>query len=426
MSARAGTGRGVLAVAAIGAVATLVVAAVLWWLLLAPSSLRITAYFGSAVGLYPGSDVRVLGIKVGRIDSVTPAGTRVRVVLLVDRDTPVPAGAGAVSVAPSLVSDRYVQLTPAYTGGARLADGAEIPLERTADPLELDELYASLNRLTTALGPEGANRDGALSDLIEVQARTLDGAGESINETLGALSRAAQTLSESRLDLFDTVDNLQRFASALAANDAAVRQFDGRLADVSAFLAGERDDLGAAVQQLAVALDEVSAFVRDHRATLATGVDKLTRITHLLVEQKADLQEFLDVAPLALLNLMDAYNGAGGGLETRMDLNELADPSLLLCRALRPDAVTNGVVAALPPEFVQACRSLVDQLGSGLGLPSPADVIGALQRGELPPIPILGASAPSQPAGDTAGVAGADVPAGGGVPAAPAAPGGGR
>lgn len=389
-----GTSRrgGFFGIVAMATVATLMVAAALWWLLLAPANHRFTAYFSSAVGLFSGSDVRVLGVKVGEIDSVTPMGTMVRVVIEVDRDTRLPAEVGAVSVAPSLVSDRYVQLTPAYTGGDQLADGAEIPRERTANPLELDELYESLNRLTTALGPDGANADGALSDFIEVQSDVLEGNGATFNQTINELSAAARTLSDSRVDLFATVDNLSTFTAALAANDTQVRQFNDRLADVSDFLAGERADLAESLQQLSIALGEASVFIRDHRDVLRTNVEKLTQITQLLVDQKADLQEFLDVAPLGISNLANAYNGYGGGLETRMNLNELADPSLLLCKTLGGASIPADILPLLPPEFVSACQNLITQLGAGLGLPSPADVLASVQRGELPPIPILGAS----------------------------------
>jgi phospholipid/cholesterol/gamma-HCH transport system substrate-binding protein len=391
-------GRNFFTTVAIACVATLAIATVLWWLLLAPAVTTVTAYFHSAVGLYAGSDVRVLGVKVGEIKAVTPLGSQVRVELEVDRGVPIPADASAVSVAPSLVSDRYVQLAPPYTQGEVMQDGGVIPIGRTANPLELDELYASLNRLTTALGPEGANSDGALSDFIEVGAQTFDGAGQTFNDTLEQFSKAAQTLSGSRDDLFGTVDNLQKFTSALAANDAQVRQFNEQLASVSEFLAAERHDLGIALEQLAIALAEVTEFVSQHRGALKANVDKLSQLTQLLVDQKADLQEFLDVAPLALSNLVNAYNGYAGALEIRTNLNELADPSLLLCRVItRPDAVTSGLLPRLPPEFVEACRNLFDQLGEGLGIPSPADVIGALQRGELPPIPIL--TPQQQPAG---------------------------
>lgn len=410
--------RSFFATVALGVVAALVVASALWWLVLAPTSQRFTAQFSSAVGLFPGSDVRVLGVRVGEVESVTPHGTTVEVVLAVDRDVAIPADAGAVSVSPSLVSDRYVQLTPAYTGGDRMADGTLIPVERTANPLELDQLYASLDRLTTALGPDGANSGGALSDLVEVQADVLDGTGQTINDSIGELSEAARTLSNSRGDLFATVDGLQKFTTALANNDAQVRAVNDRLADVAGFLAGERGDLAEALAALTIALDDVATFVRDNRGALQANVDKLTGITQLLVDQKSDLQEFLDVAPLAVSNLANAYNGYGGGLETRTNLNEISDPSLILCRALNESgAVAPGVLPAIPPELVAACDTLREQLGDALGIPDPVDIIAALQQGRLPPIPVLGFSAPA--AGGPAGVPGASVPG------TPGTPGGG-
>ena len=53
-----------------------------------------------------------------------------------------------------------------YDGGAPLADDARIGLERTAVPVELDRIFSSLNDLNVALGPEGANKNGALSRLL--------------------------------------------------------------------------------------------------------------------------------------------------------------------------------------------------------------------------------------------------------------------
>ena len=81
----------------------------------------LTADFPRTVSLYVGSDVRVLGVPVGKIDSVTPSGTDVIVKMHYDANVQIPANAKAVIVSPSIVGDRFVQLTPAYTGGAVLA-----------------------------------------------------------------------------------------------------------------------------------------------------------------------------------------------------------------------------------------------------------------------------------------------------------------
>lgn len=120
----------------------------------------VTAYFDQATGVYAGSDLRILGVRVGTVESVEPRGKDVKVVLRVDKDVQVPKDVHAVVVAPSLVADRYVQLAPAYTGGAVLADGAELPAEKNATPVEVDQLYESITELSTALGPDGANAEG--------------------------------------------------------------------------------------------------------------------------------------------------------------------------------------------------------------------------------------------------------------------------
>src|SRR4051812_4832043 len=137
-----------------------------------------TAYFPRALNIFPDSDVTVLGVKVGSVDSVTPVGKSVKVVFHYDAAVRVPADGFAALVAPTLVSDRTVQLGPAYAGGPVLSDGAVLPLSQTMVPLELDQIAATLRDLTEALGPEGANSEGALSRLLAVGADNLRGQGK--------------------------------------------------------------------------------------------------------------------------------------------------------------------------------------------------------------------------------------------------------
>ena len=109
------------------AAAIVLLAAIGWTILKPATQYRVTAYFTGTVGLYSGSDVRILGIPVGTITEVTSLGDRVRVQMLIDDDYDIPADADAVVLAPSLVSDRYVQFAPLYDGGATMEAGAEGP-----------------------------------------------------------------------------------------------------------------------------------------------------------------------------------------------------------------------------------------------------------------------------------------------------------
>ncbi|MPZ85572.1 MAG: MCE family protein [Actinophytocola sp.] len=368
----------------IAIVVALVVAIALWWVLVDANQRRYSALFTGVVGLYEDNDVRVLGVKVGHVDSVEPEGDIVRVEMLVDRSTKIPTGAKAVIVAPSLVSDRYVQFTPAYTGGPVMAEGTELPRERTATPLEIDDLYASLNRVSTTLGPNGANKNGALADLLDTLADNLEGNGQALNETITQLSQFAGTISEHDEDLFATVDNLQQFTSALAASDDQVNQFSEQAAEVSRFLADERGDLAAAVQQLGVALGAVQQFINDNRTKLKSNVDKLASVTQVLVDQRAALSEVLDIAPVALSNVINSYNGSSGTLDARADINELAQPPIVtICKLVR-----QGTPDDLPQVLADACDGLAPVVEGLVPLRTPAEVLAALQSGEIPPVPL--------------------------------------
>jgi phospholipid/cholesterol/gamma-HCH transport system substrate-binding protein len=347
----------------------------------------ITAYFTSATGVFEDNSVRVLGVPVGDIVEIVPEGTRVRVEMRIDDpDLTLPADARAVVVSPSLVTGRYVQLAPTYSGGPELQPGAVIPVERTAVPLGVDDLSRTATELADALGPRGLNSEGALSDALDVGAANLDGNGQALNDTVRNLGELSGTLAGSREDLFGTVTELQSFVSMLAENDAEVREFNTRLEDVAGFLADERGDLGTAVRELSIALGEVADFVRDNRELVGSNVDRLTEVTAVLVEQRKALTEVLDVAPAALSNLALAYNGSSGTLDARPVLNELSMPiPVLVCevflgRGIAPPA---GL-----PDPTEECNDLLEPL-EGLPLPTPSDVITSLQKGQLPPVPGL-------------------------------------
>jgi phospholipid/cholesterol/gamma-HCH transport system substrate-binding protein len=320
-------------------------------------SVRVTAYFPRTVGIYPGSDVRVLGVRIGEVKKITPEGDRVRVELEYDEGRRVPAGAQAAIINSSVVSDRYVQLLPVYRKGPLMRDGDVIPESRTAVPVELDRIFDSLHTTSEALGPKGANQDGSLSRLLGVSADNLAGQGTNLNQTVEDLSQAVTTMSDGRGDLFGTVRNLQVFTAALAADDKSVRSFNSSLAEVAQQLAGERGDLAAALKNLGTALGDVADFVKKNKKSLTSNVQGLSKVTKVLVTQRAALAELLEVAPTGLSNLQNAYNASAGTLDTRDNPNQPQDPASLLCSVLK----TTGDAGGKSPDC-QELRKLFDSL----------------------------------------------------------------
>lgn len=282
---------------------------------------EVTAEFDAAVGLYPGSDVQVLGVPVGRVVAVDPVGDRVRVRMEIDEGRKVAAETGAVIVAPTLVSDRYVQLTEPWVGGESLEDGDTIT--KTAVPVEIDDMYESLADIGRQLGPDGANREGALSDFLQVLAKNLDGQGAGLNRMLTEFSKASATVSGFDDDFFATVSSLDTLNSTLLAHDAGVSGANEQLAVVARYLAEDRTNLSSAITELGEAMALLEGFVKDNRAAIQESVEGLQGPTRVLVNQRKSLEEAVRTIPLALQNFINGYDPGSNTLSGRGNLNEL-------------------------------------------------------------------------------------------------------
>ncbi|GAB3280550.1 MCE family protein [Actinocorallia lasiicapitis] len=350
-----------------------------------PPGTKVTAYFTATIGVYPGSDVRVLGVRVGRIESITPEGQRVKVVLDVDHGVDLPAEPKAAVVTPSIVSDRYIQLVPAYSDGPKMAPGHVIEEKDTRTPIELDQIYEGLQSLAQELGPNGINKNGALSEAIKVGAKNLNGNGQDLRTVIEEFSKASKTLADSKGDLFATVDNLQKFVAMLKKNDSSIRAAENKLAVVAKFLADDRAEIGASLDQLSDALVKVKGFITDNRELIRSNVDKLADITGVLVKQRKALATTLDVLPLDADNLLRAYNPATRTLSARGNLLELqkgmgsfanktaaggacptegpASPACQRKASLKP--VSQNQAAGLPPMALPAIGFVY---GAGAGL----------------------------------------------------------
>jgi len=312
--------------------AVVALAATLMGTLLPSDRKNAVAYFPVATHLYPGSDVDVLGVKVGTVTSVTPEGDRVRVELSYDGSIKVPAKAVATVDEPTLVADRVIELSPAYGGGPVLADGATIPLQRTGVPLELDQLTANLVQLSKALGPNGANKTGALARAIRVGAANLRGEGGQAHTTITRLSQLMSTLGDNRGALFSTIRNLQAFTTTLADHDAETRSFTSRLADVSGQLADENDAFSAALHNLGIALGDVAGFIRSNRKSLSRDVRDLSTVTTILARERMLLAHIIDMGAVGISNYPHMYTPSARTYNARFDSVITDNPSLFFCQ----------------------------------------------------------------------------------------------
>ncbi|WP_067901510.1 MCE family protein [Nocardia vaccinii] len=300
----------------------------------------VTAHFTATNGLYPGDEVRVVGVKVGTITSIDNDGTTLKVRMRIPRSLRLPADVKAVVMAQSLVAARFVQLTPAWTHGPGAGGHLDIPIERTAVPVEWDQVEQQLNRVTAALAPKPEDPTGSGARLLGSAAAALDGNADTLRATMQQLSQTVATLSAGSDDLFGTIRNLEAFTTALSASDQQIVVFQGRLASVSEVLAGDRDELSNALADLDAAIGDIQSFVTAHRDGITTQLNRLADATGTIVSQRDALETILHRAPTALSNYYNTYQPAQGSITGVPGFPNFGNPINFVCGAIA--ATGNG------------------------------------------------------------------------------------
>jgi phospholipid/cholesterol/gamma-HCH transport system substrate-binding protein len=296
---------------------------------------KVTAYFDNTNGVFIGDEVRILGVPVGKIDKIVPQPDRVKVEFWFDNKYRVPADANAVILSPSLVTARAIQLTPAYTDGPTMRNGAVIPANRTAVPVEWDDFRAQLKNLTDYLQPTQLGGVSTLGAFVNTAADNLRGQGANIRDTIVKLSQAFSALGDHSTDIFSTVKNLSLLVSALQSSTDLMGQLNTNLAGTTSLLANEPNEVGNAVRDLNVAIGDAQSFVAENRESLGTTSDKLASLTSAVVDSLDDVKQILHVGPNGFQNFTNIYQPAQGALTGIPVINNFANPISFLCGAIQ-------------------------------------------------------------------------------------------
>jgi phospholipid/cholesterol/gamma-HCH transport system substrate-binding protein len=296
---------------------------------------NVVAYFENSNGIYVGDDVRILGVNVGKITEIQPQPDQVKISFWYDSKYKVPADAKAAVLSPTLVTARAIQLTPVYTAGPVMADNTVIPRERTAVPVEWDQVRAQLEKLAHSLQPTEPGAVSPLGSLINTTADNLRGQGASIRDTVIKLSQAISALGDHSTDIFSTIKNLAILVSALQDSTNLMRHLNQNLASVTNLLADDPNEVADAVRDLDAAVGQVQSFVADNREALGTTSDKLAGVTQALTDSLDDVKQVLHVGPNTFQNYVNIWQPAQGAVSTVPMINNFANPIQFLCAAVQ-------------------------------------------------------------------------------------------
>lgn len=296
---------------------------------------HVIGYFDNANATFPGDDVRILGVPVGKIDKVEPQPGGVKISFWFDSKYKVPADAKAAILSPMLVTGRAIQLTPAYSGGPTLQDGAFIPRQRTAVPVEWDETRTQLKRLSDLLKPTTPGGVSTMGALVNTAADNLRGEGSNIRDTVQKLSQVMSTLGDHSDDLFATFTNLSTLVTALRDSSDLLGALNNNLAVVSGVLADDPTKIGDAFTDMAMVIKDVRQFAEENTDTIGTTADKLSSISAALYESLDDIKQTLHVAPSTVQNFNNIYEPSNGAFTGALAINNFANPISFLCGAIQ-------------------------------------------------------------------------------------------
>ena len=291
-------------------------------------SYHLTAYFDRTIGLYESGDVQVMGMAVGRVDSIEIDGTLVRVEMTIDDDVPLPADVRATIGQTQLIGERNVVLFPPWDAekeaadAARMADGDVIPRERTEVPVEPDEGLQAFNDLAESLDGD------VVRQFVSDSADVLEGRGDRIGAAIDQAAGLGTALAEIDQQLVDAADNLHVLAGSLATRDEQLGALVDDFAQASEVLAAERDGIRSFLSSLVELTAQGRGLLDAYGEQLPGDIAAATALASILERNTSSLDQLLSAFPQLAIGVANAYQPAIDGLYLRANASASAQALL--------------------------------------------------------------------------------------------------
>jgi phospholipid/cholesterol/gamma-HCH transport system substrate-binding protein len=253
------------------------------------------ARFTDVTGLLVGDDVRVAGVKVGRITGVDlkqrADGTPEAEVSFTAEDVPLATTVLAKIRYRNLVGQRYLALSEGPGGGDRLKPGGLIPLTQTTPALDLTVVFNGFRPLFTGLSPEDVNKFAF--EIIQV----LQGEGGTLSDLLRRTASLTNTLADRDEAIGRVITNLNAVLGTLDKRDAKLSETIKQLQLLVSGLAADRKAIGGALTNISGLADATTSLLREARPSLAADISALNTLAGTLVENSSVIESTLTRAP---------------------------------------------------------------------------------------------------------------------------------
>jgi phospholipid/cholesterol/gamma-HCH transport system substrate-binding protein len=250
-----------------------------------------TAIFDDASGLHSGDNVRVAGVRVGRVDAVRLVGTEAEVKISVEAAQPILQSTTLAIRYQNLIGQRYVAMVPGPGSSAVVPSGSRIPKGSTRTALDLTLLLNGFQPLFQVLSPADINR--LATSLVQV----LQGEGGSIVGLLRETSQLSTHLADRDAVIGRVITNFASVLQHIGDRDTEVDALIGQLRRLATAAAADRDQIGGSLEALAGLTDSTTALLRDVRPQLRKDLAKLERVTAEYARQRTPFTKAVEGLP---------------------------------------------------------------------------------------------------------------------------------
>ncbi|MFG2820853.1 MCE family protein [Kitasatospora sp. NPDC048365] len=252
-----------------------------------------TARFTDVTGLAPGDSIRIAGVRVGQVDSVSVVDHRIaQVHFSVDRDKPLPESVTASVKYLDLVGRRYVDLERGPGAVDRtLPPGGLIPAERTTPALDLAQLFHGFQPLFQGLAPDQVNQ--LANEIVQV----LQGQGGTVDSLLRTVGSLTSTLAGKDQVIGQVIDNLNTVLATVNSREAGFADLVGTLQQLVSGFAADREPIGQSLDAIAGLTTSTAGLLDQGRAPLKDSVAQLGRLSTNLADNSGQVESFLRTTP---------------------------------------------------------------------------------------------------------------------------------
>ncbi|MBF6463615.1 MCE family protein [Nocardia beijingensis] len=269
---------------------------------------RYSAIFSDVLGLRVGDDVRMAGVRVGRVDEIDfTDGYRARVDFRIDERQHLTTTTKALVRYQNLIGQRYIALAPGKAAGAVVEAGSQIPLERTEPSFDVSALLSGFEPLFGVLQPDQIN------SLSETLIQALQGNQVSLRSLIVQASELAGTFGQRDEILGEVLGNLSSVVSGLAHRSGELETLITQARALVEALYSQGESLKHSVDRVADTTDSLTRLIMQVKPGLAGAQHDATTGVALLLLNGASLDRAAVELP-AVLNGVARFtsNGAYG------------------------------------------------------------------------------------------------------------------